>query len=92
MDFCYLGLGPEINDNTCSQIDCILEEFHTHKQAILDAGAHLGKGSRPINNWYIPKLKMLQSVVPNIHTNGAPHHWSADITEHAHQTVIKQLR
>ena len=32
---------------------------------------------------------MLHSVVPNICANGAPYQWSADITEHAHQTVIK---
>lgn len=89
MDFRYLALAPEIDDDSCGQIDRTLLDFHTNKQAILDANARLGKGNRPIDNWYIPKLEMLQSVVPNIRANGAPYQWSADITEHAHRTVIK---
>ena len=91
MDFRYLTLTPEIDDNTCGLINCTLKEFHENKQAILDAKACLGKGNKPIDNWYIPKLEMLHSVVPNICANGATYQWSADIMEHAHQTVIKDL-
>jgi hypothetical protein len=43
----------------------------------------------PIDNWYIPKLEFFQSVVPNIRENGVAIQWSADITEHAHITAIK---
>ena len=89
MYFCYLAQAPKIDDNICGQIDHALQEFHANKQAILDANAWVGKGNWPIENWYIPKLEMLQSVIPNIRANGAPYQWSADITEHAHQTVIK---
>ena len=84
MDFHYLAQAPKIDDNVCDQIDHVLQEFHMNKQAILDANAQVGKGNQPIENWYIPKLEMLHSIVPNIHANGAPYQWSADITEHAH--------
>ena len=89
MDFCYLTLAPEIDDDVCGQINHTLEEFHTNKQAILDANAHLGKGNKPIDNWYIPKLKMLQSIILNIRANGTPYQWSADITEHAHHVEME---
>ena len=46
-------------------------------------------GNRPINNWYIPKLKLMQSVVPNIRANSVAFQYSADATEHAHNTKIK---
>ena len=46
-------------------------------------------GNRPINNWYIPKLKLMQSVVPNIRANGIAFQYSMDETEHAHITEIK---
>ena len=49
----------------------------------------MGKGSRPIYNWHIPKLELLQSVIPNIRANGATIQFSADVTEHAHITEIK---
>ena len=49
----------------------------------------MGKGGKPIVNWYIPKLKLLQSVIPNIRANSATIQFSANITEHAHITEIK---
>ena len=49
------------------------------------------KGSRVIDNWYIPKLELLQSVTSKIHENGAAVQWSADATEQCHVTEIKEL-
>jgi len=72
------------------RIENALQDFHRHKHAILDAGARTGKGNRPIDNWYIPKLEMMQSVSAHIQLNGIPLQWSADITEHAHIKLIKQ--
>lgn len=89
MDFRYLAQAPVIDEGTCIKIDAALKEFHDHKDAILEAGARRGQGSEPINNWHIPKLEFLQSVVPNIRANGVAIQWSADITEHANITVIK---
>lgn len=89
MDFRYRGQAPSIDDEACEKIQGALSEFHEHKGAILDAGVRVGKGNRPINNWHIPKLEFMQSVVPNIRANGVPMQWSADLTEHAHITEIK---
>ena len=72
----------------CTQIDTALKEFHSHKDSIITAGARRGK-SHVIDNWYIPKLEFLQSVVPSIHANGIALQWSADGTERAHIEMIK---
>ena len=90
MDFRYLAQAPVINDDDCNTIENALREFHEHKDAILEAGARVGAHNNPIDNWWIPKLEMLQSVVANIRDNGAAYQWSADITEHAHVMAIKK--
>ena len=79
----------ELDDEDCDTTLAALQEFHWHKSAIMDACAWVGKGNGPINNWYIPKLELLQSILPNIQANGAPIQFSADIMEHAHITEIK---
>jgi hypothetical protein len=66
-----------------------LAECHKYKTAITSAGGRIGKRSKVIDNWHIPKLEFLQSVVPNIRDNGVAIQWSADVTERAHVTEIK---
>jgi len=90
MDFQYLAQAPVIDDDDCNNIKKALCEFHEHKDAILEAKARVGAHNKPIDNWWIPKLEMLQSVVANIRANGAAFQWSMDITEHAHITEIKK--
>lgn len=90
LDFRYLAQAPILDETTCQKILDALQEFHDHKAAILTAGARVGKGNKVIENWHIPKLELMQSVVPNIYANGATFQWSADVTEHAHITEIKQ--
>jgi hypothetical protein len=90
MDFRYLAQAPVISEDDCNNIENALREFHVHKDAILEAGARVGAHNKPIDNWWIPKLEMLQSVIANIRANGAVFQWSADITEHAHITQIKK--
>jgi hypothetical protein len=90
MDFRYLAQSPVIDDTACKMIQASLKEFHDHKDIILDSGARVGKGNKPINNWHIPKVELLQSVVPLIYANGTPIQWSADATEHAHITEVKE--
>ncbi|KAF9455939.1 hypothetical protein BDZ94DRAFT_1143644, partial [Collybia nuda] len=89
MDFRYLAQAQELSEDMCTAIDQALQEFHKHKNTIITTGARVGKKNHPINNWYIPKLKFLQSVVPSIRDNGEPIQWSADQTEHCHITVVK---
>ena len=55
----------------------------------MDAGARRGKNG-PILHWEVPKLELLQSVVPDIKSNGVPSQWSADFTEHAHISLVKE--
>lgn len=67
MDFRYLGQSMEIDDGMCLKMEAALSEFHSYKNAIIAAGARRGKSSNSrIDNWHIPKLEFLQSVVPNI--------------------------
>ena len=89
LDFRYLAQSHIISEETCSSIEYSLQEFHSHKQAILDAGAHRGQ-KLTIDNWYIPKLEFFQSVMTNIiQENRVAIQWSADTMEHAHITTIK---
>ena len=89
MDFRYRCQATELDDEDCDNILAALQEFHQHKSTIMDACAWVGKNNRPIENWHIPKLELLQSVIPNIRANGAAIQFSADITEHTHITEIK---
>jgi hypothetical protein len=89
MDFRYLAQAPEISDRTCDEIDRAIGEFHDHKHEIISIGARTGKGSKVIDNWYIPKLELLQSVTSSIRNNGVAMQWSADTTERCHITEIK---
>ena len=90
MDFRYLAQAPVIDDDDCKNIEKVLCEFHEYKDAILKAKARVGAHNKPIDNWWIPKLEMLQSVVANIQVNGAVFQWSADITEHAHIMEVRK--
>ena len=90
MDFRYLAQAPEISDQICNEIDTALEEFHKHKQAIVLAGGRTGKRNKVIDNWYIPKLELLQSVTSSIRENGVAIQWSADVTERCHVTEVKE--
>ncbi|KAG2047667.1 hypothetical protein BDR06DRAFT_985100 [Suillus hirtellus] len=84
---CMLMQFQYLEDLGC--ISGALTEFYTNKDAILAAGARQGKGNRHIDNFYIPKLELMQSIIPSICNSGVIGQWSADITEHAHITEIK---
>lgn len=89
VDFRYLAQMPAIDDDVCDIISAALKEFQDHKNAILDAGVRVGKGKVPIENFHIPKLEFMQSVVTSIRNSGSPIQWSADITEHLHVSELK---
>ena len=88
-DFHYLAQSHTIDSRTLSKISHALDLFHENKQAILDIGARVGKGSKSLDNFFIPKLEFLHSVIPSICWSGAPIQWSADPTERAHIDVVK---
>ncbi|KAG1739731.1 hypothetical protein EDB19DRAFT_1908752 [Suillus lakei] len=72
MDFWYLVQSPIIDDIQLTRISIALKEFHTNKDAIIDGGFRCGQHGRVIENWYIPKLELMQSIVPSIRNTGVP--------------------
>ncbi|KAF8232144.1 hypothetical protein L208DRAFT_1465802 [Tricholoma matsutake] len=81
MDFWYLTQAPQVSSQICMEIDDMLKEFHDHKAMILSSGVRSRKARNMINDWYIPKLELLQSVTSSICDNGAAIQWTADSTE-----------
>ncbi|KAN0074461.1 hypothetical protein V8E55_011873 [Tylopilus felleus] len=81
LDFHYLAQAPMFMMDSLNHVSQALQEFHDHKSAIICQGAQ--------DNWGIPKLELLQSVVSGIRESGTPMQWLADVTEHAHVDEIK---
>lgn len=89
MDFRYLVQASRIDGDGLKRISAALAEFHANKDAIIAAGIRRGEGKKVITNWHIPKLEFMQSIVPSICNTGVPMQWTADATEHAHITAVK---
>ena len=82
VDFHYLAQAPVVMDDSLVNIAKALQDFHDHKDTITCVGAQK-------DSWEIPKLELLQSVIPSIRLSGIVTQWSADPTEHAHVQEIK---
>ncbi|KAI6102452.1 hypothetical protein EDD16DRAFT_1696643 [Pisolithus croceorrhizus] len=82
LDFHYLAQMPVFNEQALAKLNAALALFHADKHAILAAGGCS-------EHFWIPKLELMQHVMPSIHMSGAPMQWSADITKHAHVTEVK---
>ena len=89
LNFRYLAQMPRFDDNSFNRIEAALHAFHANKSAIITAGSRQGS-KEPLELWEIPKLELLQHVVPSIRASGAIMQWSANVTEHTHVTEIKQ--
>ncbi|KAG1719323.1 hypothetical protein EDB19DRAFT_1919105 [Suillus lakei] len=70
MHFNYLVQSPCIDDKDLGRIAAALDEFHANKQSIITAGVRQGKGGKTIDNWQIPKLELMQSIVTSIRNSG----------------------
>ncbi|KAG2155765.1 hypothetical protein DEU56DRAFT_906934 [Suillus clintonianus] len=88
MDVRYLAQSPAPDDNLLAAIDRSLAIFHDNKDVIMTLGARMG-AKRVIDNWHIPKLELMQSITTSSRQVGALIQWSADATEHAHVSEIK---
>ncbi|KAG2738995.1 hypothetical protein P692DRAFT_201730262 [Suillus brevipes Sb2] len=88
MDVRYLAQSPAPDDDLLESIDQALLTFHQNKDIIMTLGARMG-AKKPIENWHIPKLEFLQSITSGTCNVGALIQWSADATEHAHISEIK---
>ncbi|KAI6016873.1 hypothetical protein BKA83DRAFT_4128592 [Pisolithus microcarpus] len=90
MEFRYLSQATAITSMTCNKIRASLQEFHDHKDALIENGFRCGeKMKHVLKHWHIPKLELMQSVVPSVERVSSILQWSADTTEHAHIEVIK---
>ncbi|KAI6025376.1 hypothetical protein PISMIDRAFT_16871 [Pisolithus microcarpus 441] len=89
LSFRYLAQMPRFNHDTLARVETALKTFHDNKAAIISSGRRQGSNG-PLQHWEIPKLELLQHVVSSIHNSGAVMQWTADVTEHAHVTEIKQ--
>ncbi|KAG9315339.1 hypothetical protein JVU11DRAFT_4482 [Chiua virens] len=67
--------------DSLERLTSALQEFYQHKDTVIQYG--------PRDGWGIPKLKLLQSVVPGIRQSGMAMPWTTDITKHAHVEEIK---
>ena len=90
MDIRYSGNSGRFSDNSSARIQLALDGFHDHKHEVMKVGARVNTKGEPIKNWHIPKLEFMQSIVPSIAASGPVSQWSADVTEHAHITLVKE--
>ena len=92
LDLRYLSQLHDLNANILDDITKALETFHRFKNIILDLSLRVGKSGNKIPHFEIPKLELLQSIVPGIMWSGALPQWSADVTERLHIDFIKAPR
>ncbi|KAG1891284.1 hypothetical protein F4604DRAFT_1673176 [Suillus subluteus] len=88
MDVRYTVQSPSPNDNLLTSIDQSLSIFPQNKDVIMTLGTQMG-AKKPIDNWFIPKLELMQSITTSTRKVSALIQWSADATEHAHISKIK---
>ena len=86
--FIFHAQGLLLYDEHLHAMDEALREFHTFKNAIVNAGGRKGKNGA-ILHFKIPKLEGLLRVAWNARTMGAPYQYTSDITERCHITHVK---
>ncbi|KAG0697885.1 hypothetical protein DFH29DRAFT_878419 [Suillus ampliporus] len=87
-EFHYLAQALCFTEGAVAKVERVLQGFHTLKEAIVNAGAQRGKSGEN-KLWAIPKLELLQGVVPSLHSHGSVMQWSADPMECAHIDYVK---
>jgi hypothetical protein len=80
IEFVFQAQSLLLYDEHLHALNEALREFHTYKNAIVNAGGRRGKRG-PIMHFNIPKLEGLQRVVWNARMMGAPYQYTSDITE-----------
>ncbi|KAG1893228.1 uncharacterized protein F5891DRAFT_1131356 [Suillus fuscotomentosus] len=79
IDFIYLAQNPVHTDTSIKDMSTALSVFHEHKQAIIDAEARRGKSGAK-DDFFIPKLELMQSFARAIPHVGSLIQYSADKT------------
>lgn len=81
IDFFYLAQNPLHTESSIASMTQALQDFHDNKQAILDAEARQGKSGAK-DDFFIPKLELVQSFARAIFQVGSLMQWTADVSEH----------
>ncbi|KAG1870011.1 hypothetical protein F4604DRAFT_1881348 [Suillus subluteus] len=80
IDFIYLAQNPLHTESSIVSMTQALRDFHCNKQAILDAEARQGKSGAK-DDFFIPKLELMQSFARAIFHVGSLMQWTADVSE-----------
>ncbi|KAG2085487.1 hypothetical protein BD769DRAFT_1632797 [Suillus cothurnatus] len=86
VDFIYLAQNPVHSPNSLNSMARALSDFHSFKDAIVDAEARRGKNSAKVD-FFIPKLELLQSFRRTVERLGSLMQFSADSKDFALQCV-----
>ncbi|KAF8141813.1 hypothetical protein EV363DRAFT_1392225 [Boletus edulis] len=82
LEFRYMFQAPALTTACCDKVEAALQEFHRHKNAIIESGLRrVPTTGAVLEHWRIPKLELFQSVAPSIK--------EVDTTEHTHIEVVK---
>ncbi|KAG1720172.1 hypothetical protein EDB19DRAFT_1965769 [Suillus lakei] len=90
IDFIYLAQNPVHSRDSLESMAEALSDFHSFKDAIIDAGARRGKSGAK-EDFFIPKLELLQSFCGTVRRLGSLMQFSADVTERLLITHCKDL-
>ncbi|KAG1896381.1 uncharacterized protein F5891DRAFT_958756 [Suillus fuscotomentosus] len=90
IDFIYLAQNPVHSPDSLKSMAQALADFHSFKDAIVDAEARRGKNGAK-EDFFIPKLELLQSFCGTVERLGSLMQFSADVTERLLITHCKDL-
>ncbi|KAG1842449.1 hypothetical protein C8R48DRAFT_679004 [Suillus tomentosus] len=90
VEFIYLSQNPVHSPDSLQSMAQALSDFHVFKDAIVDAEARRGKKGVK-EDFFIPKLELLQSFGGTVERLGTLMQFSADMTEHLLITHCKHL-
>ncbi|KAG0696528.1 hypothetical protein DFH29DRAFT_812892 [Suillus ampliporus] len=90
IDFIYLAQNPLHTESSIASMTQALQDFHDNKQAILDAEARQGKSGAK-DDFFIPKLELMQNFARAISHVGTLMQWTADVLERLLITHCKHL-
>ena len=80
IDFIYQSQSPVHTDSSISRMEASLQEFHAHKDAILEAEARrTSMGTK--EDFCIPKMELFHSFTNAIRNNGGLIQYTADVSE-----------
>ncbi|KAG1759043.1 hypothetical protein EDD22DRAFT_981216 [Suillus occidentalis] len=89
-EFIYLAQHPVHSPETLQSMQQALSDFHSYKGAIIEAEARKGKKGVK-EDFFIPKLELLQSFKGTVQQLGTLMQFSADTTERLLITHCKDL-